>query len=72
MLIACDWLSIESGRETGMHLVQEVDKPGHIITLEVAYTFRVLFPIKHIGKLVLKVEGRHFEVAKLLQNSGAW
>ena len=69
---ACDGLSIESRRETRTHLVQIVDEPGHIIILEVAYTFRILFPIKCIGKLVLKVWGRHFEVAEILQSKGAW
>ena len=64
-------MSVESGRETRTHLVQIVDKPGHIITLEVAYTFRILFPTKHIGKLVLKVGGRHFEAMELLQSRGA-
>ena len=65
-------MSIESGRETGTHLVQIVDKPGHIITPEVAYTFRILFPTKRVGKLVLKVGGRHFEVVELLQRRGTW
>lgn len=63
--------SVEEGNSEA-YLVEIVDKPGRIISLEVRYTPRILFPIEHITEFVLKDGGRSVEMMELLQDMGTW
>ena len=51
----CCVVSIEPKRQGKTHPVQEVDQPSRIITLEVPYALHILFLIKCVEELVLKV-----------------
>lgn len=54
------------------YLVEIVDKPGEIISLEVRYTPRILFSIEYIAEFVLKDGGRSVKMKELLQGMGPW
>ena len=54
------------------YLVEVVNKPGGIISLEVRYTLRILFPVEYIAEIVLKDGGRSVKMMELLQDMGTW
>lgn len=37
------------------YLVQVIDKPDQMTVLEVRYTLLILFPIKHVAELIMKL-----------------
>ena len=50
------WLEYRVSKgDSETHLVQIVDKPCGVITLEALYAVHILLSIKRIAKLVLKV-----------------